>query len=70
MTHAFWIDPLTNEQNEQQTIATDSIAVISGVLFCIFSLLTDDTNSQPIFRWHGIYSLAKDRINICIYFVS
>ena len=43
---------------------------LSGALFCIFSLLADDTDLQPIFGWHGVYSVTQDRINIRINFVG
>ncbi|MFC1604598.1 hypothetical protein ACFL5F_06180 [Planctomycetota bacterium] len=45
-------------------------ATLSSVLFCVFSLLSDDTDSQPIPRWHSVYSLTQDRINIHINFVG
>ena len=40
-----------------------------GALFYVLSSFTDDTNSQPIPRWHRVNSLTQDRINIRIHFV-
>ena len=41
-----------------------------GALLYILSSFTNDANSQPIPRWHGVYSVTQDRINIHINFVG
>ena len=48
-------------------LMNDAISSIASL--CTFSSVTNDANTQPISRWHGIYSLTQDWINIRVHFV-